>query len=332
MSHSPKVKKEYGLKPFGKKGWWSNAKINCPFCYKNGKLGILFTDDSGIIHCFRCGQSDSLYNFLKLDNNLHLINKSNLIKFDDKIKKIGNLEKNYIRILNKSITLPFNFKYFNNHEYLNNRGFNPYHYALFTPGYTKSIATRNLEDYIIFVLYQKKEIIGWVARSQKSKEWHEQNIKDYKEGKADLKLRYRNASVNFDGIIGGYNELSTNTKRVYIVEGLFDKVNVDNLMGLNTDPHAKCIFTFGNKISEGQIQFIKSFQIKEAILLYDNDTIIESRVSGLRLSKYCRTEICTLKRKGADPGNISEKELMNTLSNKKMVHDYFVSMIGKKIL
>ena len=43
---------DFGLKPFGSQGWMTNKDMECPYCGKSGKWGIIF-NDTGIatFHC-----------------------------------------------------------------------------------------------------------------------------------------------------------------------------------------------------------------------------------------------------------------------------------------
>lgn len=55
-------------------------------------------------------------------------------------------------------------------------------------------------------------------------------------------LRYENSiGTNFTKILGGFDELSSSVKDVIIVEGLFDKVGIDNLLQLWDCNSLKCV-------------------------------------------------------------------------------------------
>lgn len=327
-----KVKNEFHLHPFGQKGWLYNEELNCPHCQKKGKFGFLLYENNGIVHCFKCDYKTSLYTYLKSINKLNLIGLKKSVQSSNKLQSIRKNLKNYIKESKKNVNLPYGFKIIDRNAYLNARGFSDYHYKLFTPGYTDSIIENRLNNYIIFVLYQDQQISGWLARSKYSKEWHENNLQEFKKGNCDLKLRYINASIDFGNIIGGYDELSSGTETVLIVEGLFDKVNVDNKLKLYYNERVKCIFTFGNKISNQQISLLQKKEIKKVILLYDYNTIEQSKKYGLILSKYFYTEICTIQMKDLDPGDASYFQLYKILKERKVAHQYFVSMIGNKLI
>ena len=57
---------DFNLTPFGTQGWMTNKSMECPFCGKSGKWGIIF-NDTGIAtyHCWKCPRKVSLYEFLK---------------------------------------------------------------------------------------------------------------------------------------------------------------------------------------------------------------------------------------------------------------------------
>ena len=97
--------------------------------------------------------------------------------------------------------LPKKLEYIKNDEYLNNRGFNKRYYEQFKPAITNFFLERKLQDKFIFQFTMKGKTVAWLARSKKSKEWHEQNLKEFKEGKSKLVLRYENSKDGFANVV-----------------------------------------------------------------------------------------------------------------------------------
>ena len=89
-----KVKSELELRSFGQKGWLSNKDISCPDCGRKGKFGIKFVNKSGLVHCFYCDYSTSIYNFLKSIGRLDLT--TNEIKNFYACHYLLNGFKNYV--------------------------------------------------------------------------------------------------------------------------------------------------------------------------------------------------------------------------------------------
>ena len=175
--------------------------------------------------------------------------------------------------------------------------------------------------------------VAWWARSRYSKEWHKRNLEAYKRHEEDLVLRYRNSENNFQDLLGGYDELiEGRTDTVIIVEGIFDKIGVDNLLGLHDVEDIKCCFTFGNNIGKGQIQALLRKKIHRVILLYDYQTINESKEAALRMNGlFDEVLVTAIRREGVDPGNITLDYLEEVLSGASDPINYFCNKIEANI-
>jgi hypothetical protein len=218
-------------------------------------------------------------------------------------------------------------------EYLNNRGFRPEHYAEFEPSYTNTPLEAKLKNFIIFKMKVNGVCVAWWARSRYSKEWHKENLEAYKRHEADLVLRYRNSENNFQDLLGGCDELiEGKTETVIIVEGIFDKVNIDNLLGLQHLDDIKCCFTFGNNIGQGQINMMLKKGIKNVILLYDFGTINESKESALKMKElFDRVYVTAIRKPGIDPGNIDLEYLEEVLRGAVDPISFFYNKVEIKI-
>ncbi len=327
-----KIISEFGLKPFGVKGWFSNPKLVCPWCGKSEKLGFLF-EGRGVVHHFKCGQKHSLYRYLRDIDRLDLFGDDHptvKIKPLVPLKEIFNKKDD---VLIEEKRLPIGFKHISRSDYLDSRGFLDEHYELFEPGVT-GIVSKLRDNYIIFKMKHGDKVVGWVARSMLSKSWHEENLKLFKEGRARLMLRYENSSnTNFSKIVGGFNDITPNTDTIIGVEGMFDKVGVDKKLGLYNQEGIRCCFFFGNHVTNEQARLIKmSFpNVKRFYLLFDNNTEYESKRAGGLLLEYFDTYIGRIPWKDEDPGSISQSQLIEVLENSLSVIDFQSGIMKNKI-
>lgn len=331
------------LTPFGSQGWMSNKDMECPFCGKKGKWGIIFNPEGGAtFHCWKCPRKSPLSEFLKKIGRTDLMKRT----FEGNVKSVLNKILGQEEVSDwmkevqplteedlKPVSLPLRLKPLVDDEYLNSRGFRPEHYAEFEPSYTDSALEPKLHNFIVFKMKMNGVCVAWWARSRYSKEWHKENLEAYKRHEADLVLRYRNSENNFQNLLGGYDELiEGTTKTVIIVEGIFDKVNIDNLLGLQHTDDVKCCFTFGNNIGKGQIQSLLRKQVERVILLYDYKTINESKEAALRMvDLFDEVYVTAIRREGVDPGNITLDYLEEVLGGASDPINYFCNKIESNI-
>lgn len=309
---------ELNLTVFGAQGWMQDKNNPCPFCGGSKKYGIHF-DDNGtafVFHCWKCGIKTNTYNFLKQINRLDLIR----LHYENSVKSnfvplIEESLENEVDEEIKEVVLPKKLERLKDDDYLNKRGFRSYHYDEFEPSVTNFFVEKKFWDYIIFKLKMNNKVVAWLARSRKSKEWHEQNLRQFKQGKSKLQLRYENSKTDFTKILGGYDTITNETNAVIIVEGLFDYIGIDTKLELREDESVRCVFTFGNNISKEQIQLLKKKNIKNVILMYDPDKPKQVKSSAMMLYKFFDTKIALLKDKKKDPGDATVDELLEALTN-----------------
>lgn len=312
------------LKPFGQKGWIRNREA-CPYCGKPDKWGILIEGNSKIFHCFRCGEKTSLFNYLKKIGRADLCESDYKVSKNNFLKSIENEE--LIVNENEVIELPFGLKPLTNDSYLNSRGFTREHYAEFEPSYTDSPLEENLNNYIVFKLKQGESIVGWLARSRYTKEWHKQNLHESKKKGIPPMLRYRNSENGFVKIVGGVNFIGNETKIVIVVEGLFDKINVDKLLDLRKGDVVACVFTFGKKISGDQANILLSLEIETLILLYDGDAMEQSKEASITLGKKFKVLVAKIEDKTLDPGDMDITQLSKALGGATDPMNFYLNNI-----
>ena len=155
---------DFNLTPFGSQGWLTNKDMDCPFCGKAGKWGIIFNMNGvATFHCWKCPRKVSVYEFLKKLGRTDLAKRSYTVKPNEleNCPKIGDIQGETSKWMEgdaeqvqeeelKPVTLPLRLKPLVDDEYLNNRGFRPEHYAEFEPSYTNTPLEAKLKNFIIF--------------------------------------------------------------------------------------------------------------------------------------------------------------------------------------
>lgn len=327
------LKAELNLTPFGAQGWLQNKNEPCAFCGRGGKWGLLLNQMENVMvyHCWYCNTKTSLFNYLKKINRLDLwhsrfqntAQKDSLPMFKDDDEEEEETELPDAELPKRLEPIPVD-----SDPYLKGRGFTEHHYRLFEPSVTNFILERKLRDYIIFKIKMDDRVVAWLARSRKSKEFHIQNLKDVKQGKARLQLRYENSKTNFRKIVGAYDNITDNTQCVIIVEGLFDYINVDNRLHLQDSEAVRCCFTFGNSISREQVELLKRKPgLKEVVIMYDPDVTENIASAAITVSRSFETWIALLKNKRIDPGDATRQELDDALDNLVTPFDFFSGLV-----
>ena len=332
MIRADKIISEFSLKPFGAKGWMKNDKLACPSCGRGGKFGFKISDVGGRVHCFICDYSANIYKYLKSTG------RSDLISTDREYSAKAPIKFNFSRFSDEEsgedilpeVEMPFGCKNILHDDYLNKKGFTENDYKLFEPCITDSVIERKLNNYLIFKIKQEGRLVAWLARSKHSYDWHEENLRKHKENGDILQLRYRNSEgTDFNKILGGYDEINDNTDTVILVEGMFDRVGVNNKLMLDRQDGVKCCFTFGNKVSDAQISLLRNRKnLKNIVLLYDYGTVKQSKAYGMKLSKFFSTFVCLIEDSKVDPGDMPLPYLLKVLENKKSAINFYVSQIG----
>lgn len=324
------------LKRFGSQGWFqSKKKTPCPWCGRGGeKFGIRFNEAGNgfVCHCFYCGVKKNSYEYLKALDRIDLLKFNYEASLKTKLTELveeKEEEKEDLKV--KKVKLPMRLERLENFPYLDERRFLPFHYKEFEPSITNSILEKDLKGYIIFKLKMEGEVVAWLARSQHSYEWHKKELEEAKKEGRKPKLRYENSRTDFTKIVGGYDDITENTKVVILVEGLFDKVGIDNILDTPNDETTRCCFLFGNSISKEQIALLKlKKSIETVILCFDDGTEMQSKSAGLMLAPHFHTKIAHLTRPGVDPGDMDLEYFIEVLDRLEDPIEYYVSKIPKR--
>lgn len=323
---------EYQLRSFGAKGWKQSELIDCPFCGgRYDKFGVLLLEEGGVFNCFRCEKKGSLFQLLTKLRRLDLVldRENDNFTYQDKLEsflKLGDLEEKDLTI--KPVKGPLGFRTINFDPYLESRGWREKDYSKFNVGISK--IEQRFKEKILFLLKEEGEVVGYLARSKKSKEWHKNNLKKSKLGLEPLVLRYDNSKdTEFERVVGGIDDIvEGETKTVIVVEGIMDKQNTDKVLQLDSSPEIRCVFMFGCHLSDVQMYKLLKRGVENVILMFDKETIQQTKDSSLKMLRFFNIFISELK-EDTDPGEMSLEEFDSALSKLIDPLDFFVNRINK---
>lgn len=305
-----------------KNGWYSGT---CPFC-RQDKFGLIFEKKDNkppIYRCFRasCGHQGAV-SFLMINlGRPDLAHDREFFREPDEELKNSidvEVEEQTLEEL-PDVKLPLGWRRIFADDYLNARGFNQY------SEYRVGLSKLMMPDYVIFPVDEFGKCKGYVSRIKKSKV-----ELACLEASGQYFPRYKNSTSNFDSLVFGLDELyKANT--AIIVEGIFDKFNVDNKLNLMGSEMMRCCATFGSSISNNQIMKIKQAGVKNVILMQDNDAISKSKKSSMLLSNFFNTLVAHVPFE-EDPGEMTTEQFDFILSDLKTPLEYSSSFVNKKKL
>ena len=328
-----KLIESFKLRKFGSKGWMTNASLACPTCGRTGKFGFKINENGGAVNCFFCDYSTHVAKYLTDVGRKDLIIYDKEISLKSCLKSIVEEETDEVIEISE-VELPRGFTRLKHDDYLAARGWVAHHYEEYQVGVTNHVLTKKLRNYLIFSIFQDGKRLSWLARTKHDYSWHKKNIEQAKEGIADLIPRYRNSDgTEFDNIVGGIDSVTENTHTIILVEGLFDATNTDTVLKLYESEEVKVCFTFGNKVSDAQMNIIKKKKsVDTIILMYDYGTIKQSKSYGLRLCRYWKTYVTLNENPDIDPGNMDLAFANCLLKNKKDALDFYLSTLEVRSL
>lgn len=311
-----------GAKKSGRKGWYS---AKCPYCGKEEHLGVVFTETISF-NCFRCGEKGTAWKLLKFLGKLFLIKKEKLINIFQPLE-VKTFEK--VKISKEDFILPkkskpLGFKRCLENDYLINRGLSQFQVERYEWGITN--LESKYKNYILLLLYFENKLIGYIGRTT----LQENEIKKIESLEGKKYKRYINSiDTDFSRYLFGIEDIKEQTKTVILVEGIFDKLNIDNLLQLDDSDDLKCLSCFGKKISEDQIFLLQKKNIKNIIFLYDKDAIHESKKYAIQLLKFFNVKVayCTKK----DPGDLVFDQLSEILNKVEDPINFSINKVHKKL-
>ena len=287
--------------------------------------------------CKKCGESGGIWKLLRIVGKLHLLHFAKSVEWNRALS--SNLlarapEEVVVKQEIPNKTLPLGWKRIWESEYLEERGWSEEEYFHYPVGEAKILSS--YRNYLIFPIYQEKECKGFVARSSYSKE----ETKSLKEQGIEI-LRYNNSKhTDFALLVYGLDELTHETHTVIVVEGLFDKINVDRILNLFRNCGIKCVCTFGKKISSYQTFIIKhkAPNIHTLILFYDSGDAVRDlkKYSALLQREFpcvlvAHTTARNEKGEIKDPGELNKEEIDKVFETLQTPEQFYFTKIGKRI-
>ena len=297
----------------------NQLKSDCPYCNKKGHFYINRTNY--FWDCKKCKESGGIRKLLShfnvLDQYLHKTLR--LDKLTLLAEHIPEIEEMLISSLPKK-NPPRGYKRTYDNPYLKERGLTTNDFYKYNIG-TSTTSTK-LQDYVIMLIEENGECKGYVSRCTLPKsEILELGL-----------LRYRNSSgTKFNSLLFGYDEIGRGTKTVIIVEGVFDKMRLDNILETHKSQELKVVCTFGNKVSENQMNKLRITGVEKIILFYDLDAVEEMKRNAPKLKKHFELKIACLV-DGKDPGDAPVDEVIEALCNEYEPNVFFYEKCnGRKI-
>ena len=222
--------------------------------------------------------------------------------------------------------MPLGFKRLTYDKYLKSRGFKRSDYKNYIIGRTEE--DRKLKGYIIIGITENSSLRGYLSRLT----WNKEQEKRFEERCGFKKPKYMNSDASFSKLIGGVDDIDFLTRTLIIVEGFFDKFNLDKKLKLEEQHEIKCCFMFGKKISKSQIEKLRTKkQLKNIILIQDPDAVEESKNYSLLLQKYFNVKVGFIEGE-KDVGEMGLKEIIRIMRNLKNPEYFKRTKIQKRKL
>ena len=327
-----------------KNGTGTHYVATCPFCENENHLYVqretTKKNDRGdnlswFWECKKCGENGRIRKLFAKLGKLHLIDFGRDVAVEALLEK--KIDKRLTKVVVESLNLsvpkkspPLGWRRSFEDSYLRERGFVDEQFQQYQLGRTTLL--RSFKDYVIALIIEDEECKGFVGRSIRSKAWiDEYNNKKKAQGSRQRHIRYQNSvNTDFGKLLMGIDEIVSQTEVVIIVEGFFDKTNVDKLLELYSDPNIKCVCSFGKKLSEYQIQKLYNKGINHVILLYDPDAVDSSKKYAFELTKrFHRVEVGFTST--CDPGDLDLEELLLILASLESPLDFSINKVQKKL-
>lgn len=301
----------------------------CPNCGKN-EFGISI-ESPHKFGCFRgkCGfRGTSVRYLLKYLGKINDFSE----RYRSEVNIFGSLTSNLESISSPlnlelpEIKPPIGWKRVEEDEYLRKRSFTDSDFQKYEVG-----RSRLRKDYVTFLVRMNGKLVGYVGRSEKSKEWIDNYNKKQKEnGTDEVYLRYQNSSTDFSKTLFGIDEvIKGKTTDIILVEGIFSKTKTDTNLLLDQNEEMKCCATFGAKLSTEQIELLKQKGVKNIWLWFEADVLDKIKQVASKVALHFNVRISYLQ--GIDPNDIDGEQALSLLENSKDWMDFNMSYITSKI-
>jgi len=326
-----------------KNGTGSHYIAKCPYCDRDDHLYVQRKTDkknsrgenvSYMWECKLCGENGRIKKLFYKLGLLHLLMFGNTVQIDESLtKKIVKYKRDIELDADLSVdkkTPPLGWKRLYCDPYLKSRGIVDDQLKVYHVGRTQLL--HKLKSYVVMLILEDGECRGYVARSERSKEWIDIQNKAYKkQGLRKKYLRYQNSpNTDFGKLLMGIDEIDEGTRTVIVVEGPFDKTNIDKLMELWKMSEIKCVCSFGKKLSDVQIKKLHRKGIDDVVLLYDPDAVDASKRYAFELTRqFNRVRVGFTSQ--CDPGDLNFAELAVILTTLESPVDFTINKVQKKL-
>lgn len=261
----------------------SHYTATCPYCGKAKHFYINRVKQQW--DCKKCGVEGNIVKLLQYLNRLFMLGDFRSIE-RSKLTLLSEMQEDAddeIELIPETRKVPRRFKRVYSDEYLEGRKFKPYVFNKYKIGY--SITKKN---HVLILIEEGGECVGHLGRLT----WSKEKIERAKKKGIKIPPRWDNdAGAQFSNLLFGFNEITENTKTVILLEGVPDKITLDDILELDSQELIKCCATFGKKISKTQIMKLLSKGIENVILIFDEDAIREMKRYGKILSRFFNVKI-----------------------------------------
>jgi hypothetical protein len=314
-----------------------NLIAPCPKCSKM-EFGIAINKENQPCQCYRkkhCGWSGNIYSLLAELGRTDLI--SNTRDYTDVMSgrsltnSLEETEENLTQTSFLPITAPIGWRRIFDHPYLKSRNFTEY--QRYEVGTTR-LDPKLKNDYIIFLIRQEGQMRGYIGRNVMEKKQIEENNQVFKEtGKGRFIARYLNSeNTDFSSLLFGYDEITSNTATVILVEGIFDKFRVDKLLDLHSSDLIKCVCSFKCHLSEEQKFLLKRKGIENLILLYDSDVVKDIQKTVNSIMYEFDIKIGFHPNPSIDPGDYNFDDIELVLTTLQPPFSFLTSVLSENRL
>lgn len=314
---------------------------DCPFCGKEGHFYLnifkVFQKEGHRYRnswdCKKCDESGNVAKLLAKLKKLSLLEEGKYSDLSKPLKtKLADMDLGEPELaLDLPIQrLPFGFKRVSFDPYLKSRGFSPHEYEKYMLGRT---TLPSLRDYVIVSVDEASHSRGHICRSTRSAEEIDAINDEYRKANSKQKyLRWKN-SANMDKakMLLGYDEIMFTTQWVALVEGFFDKVRVDQALGLDLSDDIKCCSTLGKSISIEQVRKLQRRGITRVIIVQDPDTIKGSKRLGFHLKEEFE-EVLIGYTGSKDLGASSYSEVLKVFDTLKKPQEFSLGIVNSRLL
>jgi len=272
--------------------------------------------ETGVFHCLGCGYKGHILGLAQkklgysyYESHKYLVEQVKVDKTEDQIYEY--LKQRMTRRKDKKelpeVRIP-EHRLIESHPYLEKRGFTSDEIARWKMG--EITGEKELYNKWIYIpVYFQGVLRTWFLRSP----FNDKKLYGYYMDQNRKAVGYPRADILF-----GLDECTDKNKKLYIVEGIFDKIWFDRT-GQQT------VACLSNRILREQIAYLKHY--KHIVLVPDNDLkkkdegllLVES---ALALAPYCKVSVCVLPLHKKDCNECALEELLESTYKEVSIFDF----------